>query len=88
MVVFSYLIIDYGHCFEWNYNVKRALLGSPYDNVGRELINKLKENYPILSSTLTALDKLLINKDLQNISDNIRDNAFVKEFSINRTNQI
>lgn len=79
----SHIIRDFGGRYEWNYSVKEVLFGSPMDYRGKALLADLKAKYTDLLPELSDLELLLKYKDLENMSEELKDNSFVKEFAKN-----
>ncbi|MCH3993404.1 MAG: hypothetical protein LKH27_10160 [Prevotella sp.] len=80
----SHLIKDYGGRYEWNFSVKRVMFGSPIDYRGEALMSKLKAKYTDLKSELDDLEQLLKLEHLEETSEKLKDDLFVKEFAVQR----
>lgn len=80
----SHLIKDYGGRYEWNFSVKRVMFGSPIDYQGDTLMSKLKARYIDLKPELDDLEQLLKLDHLEETSEKLKDDLFVKEFAVRR----
>lgn len=80
----SHLIKDYGGRYEWNFSVKRVMFGSPIDYQGDTLMSKLKARYIDLKPELDDLEQLLKLDHLEETSEKLKDDLFVKEFAVQR----
>ena len=77
----SHLIKDYGGRYEWNISVKRVMFGSSVDYRGKELLSELKARYVDLKPELDDLEQLLKHKDLEEMSEKLRADSFVRTFA-------
>ena len=77
----SHIINDYGGRYEWNYSVKHVMFGSNFDYRGKSLMSELKKKYTDLFQELDNLEFLLMYKDLEEKSEEIRNELFIKKFA-------
>lgn len=57
------------------------MFSSPIDYRGTKLMSELKAKYSDLLPDLNALEQLLKHKNLEEMSEKLRDDLFVKEFA-------
>lgn len=77
----SHIINDYGGRYEWNYSVKHVMFGSNFDYRGKTLMSELKKKYIDLFQELDNLEFLLMYKNLEEKSEEIRNELFIKKFA-------
>lgn len=77
----SHIINDYGGRYEWNYSVKHVMFGSNFDYRGKTLMSELKKKYIDLFQELDNLEFLLMYKNLEGKSEEIRNEQFIKKFA-------
>lgn len=64
--------------------VKRVMFGSPIDYRGETVMSKLKARYTDLKPELDDLEQLLKLDHLEETSEKLKDDLFVKEFAVQR----